>query len=175
MAATAKAILKSPAIKPLTKRRAWTMLKAHHKSIQALHLRELFHRDPKRGEQFTAEALGIYLDFSKNRITDEILKLLLELARESGLRERIDAMFRGEKINITENRAVLHVALRATKDETRTTKGCRNGWRMRLAFPVSLASLWAVRISGNRSLSGARTKLREEKRWRKFLAATANL
>jgi glucose-6-phosphate isomerase len=118
MAATAKAILKSPAIKPLTKRKAWTALKTHYKTVQALPLRKLFDDDPKRGEQFTAEALGIYLDFSKNRITDKTLKLLLELARESGLRERIDAMFRGEKINITENRAVLHVALRATKDET---------------------------------------------------------
>jgi len=118
MAATAKAILQSPAMKPLTKCKAWGALKAHYKTVQALHLRKLFDEDPKRGEWFTAEALGIYLDFSKNRITDKTLKLLLELAGESGLRERIDAIFRGEKINITENRAVLHVTLRATKDET---------------------------------------------------------
>jgi glucose-6-phosphate isomerase len=118
MAATAKAILKSPAIKPLTKRKAWTALKALHKTVHTLHLRKLFDDDPKRGEKFTAEALGIYLDYSKNRITDKTLKLLFDLAKESGLRERIDAMFRGEKINITENRAVLHVALRAPKDET---------------------------------------------------------
>jgi len=118
MAATAKAILKSPAIKPLTKRKAWAALKALHKTVHALHLRKLFDDDPKRGEKFTAEALGIYLDYSKNRITDKTLKLLLDLAKESGLRERIDAMFRGEKLNITENRAVLHVALRAPKDET---------------------------------------------------------
>jgi glucose-6-phosphate isomerase len=118
MAATAKASLKSPAIKPLTKRKAWTALKALHKTVHTLHLRKLFDDDPKRGEKFTAEALGIYLDYSKNRITDKTLKLLFDLAKESGLRERIDAMFRGEKINITENRAVLHVALRAPKDET---------------------------------------------------------
>ena len=118
MAATAKAILKSPAIKALTKRKAWAALKAHHKTVQSLHLRKLFDDDPQRGERFTAEALGIYLDYSKNRITDKTLKLLLDLAKESALRERIDAMFRGEKLNITENRAVLHVALRAPDTET---------------------------------------------------------
>ncbi|OOP56377.1 MAG: glucose-6-phosphate isomerase [Candidatus Brocadia carolinensis] len=102
-------------IKPLTKRAAWKALEAHSKTIQSLHLRTLFADDPKRGERMTAEAAGIYLDYSKNRITDETLKLLVQLAEESGLRERIDAMFRGEKINITENRAVLHVALRAPR------------------------------------------------------------
>ena len=81
--------------------------------VRELHLRKLFADDPERGERMTAEAVGIYLDYSKNRVTDETLKLLLQLAEESGLRARIDAMFRGEKINITENRAVLHVALRA--------------------------------------------------------------
>ena len=101
--------------KPLTKRAAWKALDAHYKKIQSLHLRTLFADDPKRGERLTAEAAGIYLDYSKNRITDETLKLLVQLAEESGLRERIDAMFRGEKINITENRAVLHTALRAPK------------------------------------------------------------
>jgi len=118
MAATAKAILKAPAIKPLTKRKAWTSLKAHYKTMQALHLRKLFEDNPKRGEKFSVEALGIYLDYSKNRITDRTVKLLLELAKESGLRESIDAMFRGDRINLTENRAVLHVALRAPKGET---------------------------------------------------------
>ena len=88
----------------------------HYKKIKAMHLRELFAADPKRGERLTAEAAGLFLDYSKNRITDETLKLLVQLAEESGLRERIDAMFRGDKINITENRAVLHVALRAPKD-----------------------------------------------------------
>jgi glucose-6-phosphate isomerase len=100
-------------IAPLTERQAWKTLEAHHKNVRELHLRKLFADDPKRGERMTAEAAGLYLDYSKNRITDETLKLLLQLAEESGLHERIDAMFRGEKINITENRAVLHVALRA--------------------------------------------------------------
>ncbi|RIK02036.1 MAG: glucose-6-phosphate isomerase [Candidatus Brocadia sp.] len=99
-------------VKPLSGRAAWKALNAHYKKVQSLHLRTLFADDPKRGER-TAEAAGIYLDYSKNRITDETLGLLVQLAGESGLRERIDAMFRGEKINITENRAVLHVALRA--------------------------------------------------------------
>ncbi|TMB63796.1 MAG: glucose-6-phosphate isomerase [Deltaproteobacteria bacterium] len=100
-------------IAPLTERQAWNALAAHHQNVRELHLRKLFADDPKRGERMTAEAVGLYLDYSKNRITDETLKLLLQLADESGLRERIDAMFRGEKINVTENRAVLHVALRA--------------------------------------------------------------
>jgi glucose-6-phosphate isomerase len=102
-------------IKPLTKRPAWKALTAHYKKMRSVHLRELFADDPRRGERMTAEAVGLYLDYSKNRITDETLKLLLHLAEESGLRARIDAMFRGEKINITENRAVLHIALRAPK------------------------------------------------------------
>ena len=105
----------NPTIKPLSERQAWNALAAHHQSVRELHLRKLFADDPKRGERMTAEALGLYLDYSKNRITDETLKLLLQLAEESGLRGRIDAMFRGEKINITENRAVLHVALRAPR------------------------------------------------------------
>ena len=106
---------KSQRIEPLTKRKAWKALQAHYKKIRELHLRKLFADDPERGERMTAEAVGLFLDYSKNRITDETVKLLLQLAEESGLRARIDAMFRGEKINITENRAVLHVALRAPK------------------------------------------------------------
>ena len=102
----------NPTIK-LTQPQAWNALAAHHQSVRELHLRQLFADDPKRGERMTVEAVGLYLDYSKNLITDETLKLLLQFADESGLRERIDAMFRGEKINITENRAVLHVALRA--------------------------------------------------------------
>jgi glucose-6-phosphate isomerase len=105
-------------MKPLTKRKAWSALRAHHKTVQSVHLRKLFADNPKRAEKFSLEALGIYFDYSKNRITDKTVTLLLQLARESGLREHIDAMFRGEKINITENRAVLHVALRAPKDQT---------------------------------------------------------
>jgi glucose-6-phosphate isomerase len=100
-------------IKPLTKRKSWKALSAHHKQIQGLHLRQLFSDDPGRGVRMTAEAAGVFLDYSKNRVTDETLALLLQLAEESGLGKRIDDMFRGEKINITEKRAVLHVALRA--------------------------------------------------------------
>ncbi len=102
-------------IKPLTQRPAWKTLAAHHQQIQKLPLRKLFAEDAKRGQRFTAEAAGLFLDFSKNRITDQTLKLLLQLARESGLRGKMDAMFSGAKINVTENRAVLHVALRAPK------------------------------------------------------------
>ena len=100
---------------PLTERPAWKALEAHYQKVRELHLRKLFGDDPDRGERMTAEAVGLYLDYSKNRITDETLKLLVQLAEESGLRARIDAMFRGEKINLTEKRAVLHVALRAPK------------------------------------------------------------
>jgi glucose-6-phosphate isomerase len=102
-------------IEPLTGRKAWKALETHRNVIQREHLRTLFAKDPKRGERFTVEAVGIFLDYSKNRITDETLRLLIELAEESDLRSRIDAMFGGEKINVTENRAVLHVALRAPK------------------------------------------------------------
>jgi glucose-6-phosphate isomerase len=105
----------NPTIKPLTERRAWSALVTHQQKVRELHLRQLFAEDPTRGERMTAEAVGLYLDYSKNRITDETLTLLLQLAEESGLRERIEAMFRGEKLNITEHRAVLHVALRAPK------------------------------------------------------------
>ena len=103
-------------VQPLTKRKAWSALAAHFKQARNLHLRDLFAGDPKRGERMTVEAVGLYLDYSKNRITEKTLQLLTQLAIESGLRERIDAMFRGDKINVTENRAVLHVALRAPKD-----------------------------------------------------------
>ena len=104
----------------LTERPAWKALEAHHQQLRGLHLRKLFADDSRRGERMTAEALGIFLDYSKNRITDETLKLLLQLAEESGLRARIDAMFGGEKINITEDRAVLHVAL-ARREEHRSS------------------------------------------------------
>src|SRR6266446_5822014 len=94
-------------ILPLTQRPAWKSLEAHYQKVRDVHLRQLFADDSRRGERLTAEGVGLYLDYSKNRVTDETLKLLLQLAEESGLRARIDAMFRGEKINITENRAVL--------------------------------------------------------------------
>jgi glucose-6-phosphate isomerase len=105
-----------PLVKPpRTKRTAWSALASHYKKISKLHLRELFAEDPSRGERMAVEAVGLYLDYSKNRVNDETLKLLFRLAKESGLQARIDAMFHGEKINVTEKRAVLHVALRAPK------------------------------------------------------------
>jgi glucose-6-phosphate isomerase len=104
-------------------RPAWKALRAHFQQIGETHLRELFEKDPSRGERYTAEADGIFLDYSKNRVNDETLKLLVKLAEESGLREKIDAMFRGDKINITEDRAVLHVALRAPKGESIVVDG----------------------------------------------------
>jgi glucose-6-phosphate isomerase len=103
---------------PLTQRPAWKALEEHYRSVRDVDLRTLFAQDPGRGERFALEAAGIYLDYSKNRITDETLRLLLQLAESSGLRERIDAMFRGEKINVTERRAVLHIALRAPMGES---------------------------------------------------------
>ena len=102
-------------IRSVTASPAWKALETHYQKVRELHLRKLFSDDPKRGERMTLEAIGVYLDYSKNRVTDETLKLLLQLAEECGLRARIDAMFGGEKINITENRAVLHVALRAPR------------------------------------------------------------
>jgi len=107
----------STTMTPLTERPAWKALVEHYQKTQHLHLRKLFADDPERGERFAAEAAGIYLDYSKNRVNGETMRLLLELAESSGLRARIDAMFRGEKINVTENRAVLHVALRAPRDQ----------------------------------------------------------
>jgi glucose-6-phosphate isomerase len=100
---------------PLRRRPAWTALESHHRQIERLHLRQLFADDPGRGERMVLEAAGVYLDYSKNRVTDDTLRLLVALAHESGLRARIDAMFGGEKINVTEQRAVLHVALRAPR------------------------------------------------------------
>jgi glucose-6-phosphate isomerase len=106
-----------------TKLAAWQALEAHYPKVRDLHLRKLFADDPKRGERLTAEAVDIYFDYSKHRITDETLRLLLQLAEEAGLRARIDAMFRGEKINVTEKRAVLHVALRAPKGHSIVVDG----------------------------------------------------
>ncbi|MFL6414519.1 MAG: glucose-6-phosphate isomerase [Bryobacteraceae bacterium] len=108
-------LVESRSVTPVTERAAWKALQAHYQEVRELHLRDLFASDASRGERFTAEAEGIYLDYSKNRITEKTLKLLIQLAEESGLRSRIDAMFRGEKINITENRAALHIALRSTQ------------------------------------------------------------
>ena len=107
-----------PVSAPLRQRPAWAQLEAHFQKLKSLHLKQLFAQDPKRGEKFALEAAGIYLDYSKNRITDETLSLLLQLAQESGLRAQIDAMFRGDAINVSEKRAVLHTALRAPRDAT---------------------------------------------------------
>jgi glucose-6-phosphate isomerase len=106
-----------PTLPALPDRPAWAALRAHFAELQSTHLRDLFAREPDRGERLTAEAVGIYLDYSKNRVTDDTLRLLVQLAEESGLRQRIEAMFTGEKINVTEDRAVLHVALRAPKGD----------------------------------------------------------
>src|SRR5919199_3260189 len=99
----------------LTQRPAWQALATHYAQLRPVHLRQLFGDDPRRGERFAVEGAGLYFDYSKHRITDETLKLLLDLAAECDLRGHIDAMFRGEKINVTEQRAVLHVALRAPR------------------------------------------------------------
>src|SRR6476646_3022819 len=102
-------------VEPLTATKAWNALSSHYKAVRSTHLRTLFAEDPTRGERLTTEGAGIFLDYSKNRITDETIALLVALADQAGLRARIDAMFRGEKINVTEQRAVLHVALRAPR------------------------------------------------------------
>ena len=133
---------------PLTARPSWKLLKAHQEKIGELHLRRLFADDPTRGERLTAEAVGIYLDYSKNRVTDETLALLRGLAEESGLRERIAAMFRGDKINQTENRAVLHVALRAPRSTSIVVDG-------KDVVPEVHAVLAAMADFANRVRSGA--------------------
>src|SRR5579864_8039157 len=114
--ASPSAIHQASGVLPLRMRPAWALLETHFHKLKDVHLRQLFADDPKRGERFAVEGAGIYLDYSKNRINDETLRLLPQLAGESGLAERIDAMFRGEKINVSENRAVLHVALRAPRN-----------------------------------------------------------
>src|SRR6267143_1158678 len=133
---------------PLTARQSWKALQAHQEKIREVHLRTLFDDDPTRGERLTAEAAGIHLDYSKNRVTDETLALLRRLAEESGLRERIDAMFRGDKINLTENRAVLHVALRAPRGTSIIVDG-------KDVVPGVHAVLGAMADFSNRVRSGA--------------------
>jgi len=115
METSAATVANSQGIESLTASKAWKALQAHREQIGAAHLRELFAADPERGERLTVDAVGLFVDYSKNRITDETVKLLIELARESGLESKIEAMFRGDKINFTEKRSVLHVALRAPK------------------------------------------------------------
>jgi glucose-6-phosphate isomerase len=108
---------------PLRERKAWQALERHHAEISGRSLRELFDADPGRGERLTVEGAGLYLDYSKNRVNDETLRLLFELARESDVEERRDAMFRGEHINVSEDRAVLHVALRMPESEKLVVDG----------------------------------------------------
>jgi glucose-6-phosphate isomerase len=108
---------------PLTRRPEWAALQEHYQKIKEVHLRQLFADDPKRGGQLAAEAVGLYFDYSKHRITDETIRLLVQLAEACGLRDRIDAMFRGDKINRTEDRAVLHVALRAPRNSSLVVDG----------------------------------------------------
>src|SRR6476660_9015044 len=134
---------------PLLRRRpAWALLEKHYQKLKAVHLRQLFADDRERGESLAIEAAGLYLDYSKNRITDETIRLLLQLARESELRERIDAMFRGDKINVSENRAVLHVALRAPRGSTIMHDGCN-------VVPEVHAVLYRMADFANRLRSGA--------------------
>jgi glucose-6-phosphate isomerase len=108
---------------PLRARPAWSALEKHYEEIGDLHLRDIFAEDPSRGERLTAEGAGLYLDYSKNRVTDETIGLLIQLAEESGLAERTEAMFRGDRINVTENRSVLHVALRMPKGSSLVVDG----------------------------------------------------
>src|SRR3989449_1313387 len=133
---------------PLTARESWKALQVHQEKIREVHLRTLFAEDAKRGERLTGEAAGIHLDYSKNRVTDETLALLRRLAEESGLRERIEAMFRGDKINVTENRAVLHVALRAPRGASIVVDG-------KNVVPDVHAVLDAMSDFANRVRSGA--------------------
>jgi glucose-6-phosphate isomerase len=109
--------MKTASSTALTQRPAWQALETHYQKIKDVHLRHLFAADPQRGERFAIDEVGMYFDYSKHRITDETLRLLITLAEECRLRDRIDAMFRGDQINLTEGRAVLHVALRAPMGE----------------------------------------------------------
>jgi len=115
--------LEAPALPPLVARSSWKALERHHQEVRSLHLKSLFAADPDRGKRMTAEAAGLFLDYSKNRVTDQTLDLLVELAREAGLQARIEAMFRGDAINTTERRPVLHIALRAPKGATIVVNG----------------------------------------------------
>src|SRR5882757_9786676 len=123
MATRATPNAKPQVLEPLTKRKAWKALQTHYNKVRRLHLRKLFADDSKRGERMTAEAVGLYLDYSKNRVTDQTLKLLVQLAEESDLRARMDAMFRGDKINVTEDRVVFLVALRPPRGASMVVDG----------------------------------------------------
>jgi glucose-6-phosphate isomerase len=145
-------------IAPLTKRTAWKRLAAHHEIVGALHLRELFAGDPTRGERMAVEAVGLYLDYSKNRITDETLELLFDLAQESGLHARIEALFSGEKINVTEKRAVLHTALRAPQDMSIIVDGENVVPRVHAVLDKMMEFSERVRSGGWRGHTGKRIR-----------------
>ena len=146
---------------PLAQQPAWQALAAHYQVMRQGNLRQLFADDPQRGERLTAEALGLYLDYSKHLVTDETIRLLLRLADDCDLRERIDAMFSGEKINVTEQRAVLHVALRAPKGARILVDGQNvvpevHAVLARMApFPIACAAApgWATRASASATSS----------------------
>ena len=142
----------------LTKSTAWKALEDHQKKMRDVSLRDLFADDPERGRRMTAEAAGVFLDYSKNRITDDTLKLLCDLAEQSGLRARIDAMFRGEKINVTEGRAVLHVALRAPESETILVDGQNVVPEVHAVLDKMAAFSRRVRDGGWKGYSGKRIK-----------------
>lgn len=143
---------------PLLQRPAWSALTAHHAKIAPLHLRELFAKDPGRGERLAVEAAGIFLDYSKNRVTDETIALLVQLALESGLRDHIDAMFRGDKINVTENRAVLHVALRAPRGSSIVVDGENVVPRVHAVLDKMTDFSHRVRTGGWKGHTGKRIK-----------------
>ena len=137
----------------LRERAAWTALERHFSEIGERHLRELFADDPGRGDRLTAEAAGLFLDYSKNRITDETLRLLVDLAKESGVPERREAMFRGEHINVSEDRAVLHVALRMPRERSLVVDG--DGRRQ--GGPRGARSDGGLRRAGSLAASGPGT------------------
>jgi glucose-6-phosphate isomerase len=147
-----------PGIIPLCERPAWKALQQHHDRIRNVHLRELFAEDRQRAERFAFEAVGLYFDYSKNRITEETIKLLLELADESGLRQRIDAMFGGEKINTTEERAVLHVALRTMRDDSIVVDGVNVVPEVHTVLDRMTAFANHVRSGGWRGHTGKRIR-----------------
>ncbi|MEO6779693.1 MAG: glucose-6-phosphate isomerase [Bradyrhizobium sp.] len=146
------------AILPLRERPAWKALQQHYAKIESLHLRQLFADNPQRGEHFAFEAVGLYFDYSKNRVTDETIRLLLELAEQSGLREHIKAMFSGEKINVTEKRAVLHVALRTMKDDSILVDGVNVVPEVHAVLDQMTAFANHVRSGGWKGYTGKRIR-----------------
>jgi glucose-6-phosphate isomerase len=154
--------------KALTLLPAWTSLAKHSTEIKKIHLRHLFAKDATRGERFTGEAAGLFLDYSKNRVTETSLKLLLQLAEECDLRGRIEAMFRGERINITENRAVLHVALRAPKNATSTLDGKNVVPEVHAVLDKMTAFSNRVRSGEWLGHTGEHISLHLERRWHRF-------